>query len=70
MEDSEQLELARELIKESVSAIMEICGNSYANAWCEQWLQGAKKLGVYHGRTIGNIVELKDEWELYMEANQ
>jgi hypothetical protein len=53
----------------AVSTIFDGCGNSYANSYLEQWLRHAKALGAYHGRVIGNIVELKQEWEDWLDEN-
>lgn len=53
----------------AVSGIFDGCGNSYANAYTEQWLSHAKSLGAYHGRTIGNIRELEQEWEEWLDEN-
>lgn len=62
-------EVARVLLIHAVSTIFDGCGNSYACAYTEQWLRHAKALGVYHGRVIGNIVELKQEWEDWLDEN-
>lgn len=57
------------IIAHSVELILNNCGNSYANAYTEQWLIIAKEAGAYHGRTIGKIHELKEEWELWCHEN-
>ena len=62
-------ELARVLLMHAVSGIFDGCGNSYANAYTEQWLTHAKSLGAYHGRTIGVIRELEQEWEEWLDQN-
>jgi hypothetical protein len=62
-------ELARVLLMHAVSGILDGCGNSYANAYTEQWLTHAKELGAYHGRTIGKIRELEQEWEEWLGEN-
>lgn len=62
-------ETARVLLMHAVSGVLDGCGNSYSNAYTERWLTKAKMLGAYHGRVIGNIVELKDEWEAWIDAH-
>lgn len=62
-------ELARVLLMHAVSEMLNGCGNSYANAYVEQWLSHAKSLGAYHGRTIGKIRDLKEEWEDWLDSN-
>jgi hypothetical protein len=62
-------ELARVLLMHAVDGILAGCGNSYANAYIEQWLTHAKALGAYHGRTIGMIRELEQEWEEWLDGN-
>lgn len=64
-----RLELARVLLMHAVSGVFDGCGNSYANAYTEQWLRHAKSLGAYHGRVIGNIRELEEEWEAWLDEN-
>lgn len=53
----------------AVDGILDACGNSYANAYTEHWLEHAKSLGAYHGKTIGRIVDLKQEWNDWLEEN-
>jgi hypothetical protein len=53
----------------AVDRILAGCGNSYANAYTEQWLRHAKSLGAYHGRVTGNIIDLKAEWEAWLDSN-
>lgn len=62
-------EMARVLLMHAVSAVLDGCGNSYSNAYTERWLTNAKMLGAYHGRVIGNITELKDEWEAWLDTH-
>jgi hypothetical protein len=57
------------LLMHAVDGILTGCGNSYANAYTEQWLTHAKALGAYHGRTIGVIRELEQEWEEWLDGN-
>lgn len=47
-----------DLVREAVPSMMRACGNSYANAWLEDWLTRAKKCGAYDGAVVGNIIEL------------
>ncbi len=63
------LQLARVLLVHAVSPIFDECGNSYANAYTEQWLRHAKSLGAYHGRAVGSIIELRQEWEDWLDKN-
>ena len=51
---------ARELVKQAVIPMMRECANSYANAWLEKWLTGARDIGAYTGATIGIISDLID----------
>lgn len=69
MKPKTDIQLAKILLMHAVDPMLENCGNSYANAYTEQWLHHAKQLGAYHGRTIGNIRELMDEWEVWLDAN-
>ena len=62
-------EIARILLMHAVGGIFQGCGNSYANAYTEKWLTHAKALGAYHGRVIGNILELEKEWEAWLDEN-
>jgi hypothetical protein len=62
-------ELARVLLMHAVGGIFDGCGNSYANSYTEKWLTHAKALGVYRGRVTGNIIELRQEWEEWLDAN-
>ena len=62
-------ELARVLLMHVVDGIFQGCGNSYANSYTEEWLTRAKELGAYHGRVIGRIHELQDEWGAWLDDN-
>lgn len=62
-------EIARILLMHAVGGIFQGCGNSYANAYTEKWLTHAKSVGAYHGRVIGVICELEEEWETWLDDN-
>lgn len=62
-------EVARILLMHAVGGIFDGCGNSYANSYTEKWLRHAKALGAYHGPVIGRILDLRLEWEEWLEAN-
>ena len=49
--------------------ILNGCGNSYANKYTEEWLIHAKSVGAYHGAVIGNIIDLRYQWQLWLEEN-
>ncbi len=68
-ESPDKLETARILLMHSVGGIFDGCGNSYANAYTEQWLTHAKALGAYHGNVVGKIIDLKAAWETYLNIN-
>jgi hypothetical protein len=61
--------IAKALLMHAVDGIFDGCGNSYANSYTEEWLTLAKELGAYHGRVIGRINELQDEWEAWLDKN-
>ncbi len=52
----------KKYIERTITLVMQACGNSYANAWCEQLLSIAKRAGVYRGKTTGSIYDLMNEW--------
>ena len=54
-------ELARILIANAVFAVLENCANTYVNAWTENWLAHARRLGAYQGELVGRCEDLKDE---------
>ena len=62
-------EKARIMLMHAVSTILDGCGNSYANPYTEMWLKHAKELGAYHGRTTGNKIDLKAEWQDWLDEN-
>lgn len=51
---------AAQYMRRTVDLVMQGCGNSYANAWCEKLLVIAKSFGAYNGATIGNIIDLRE----------
>jgi hypothetical protein len=59
----------RVLLMHAVRPMLNNCGNSYANAYTEQWLALAKKAGAYHGKTIGNIIDLLEDWQDWLDNN-
>jgi|GEM_PF-5930432 len=63
------MELAKKLLAHAVGYMMDGCGNSYVNAYMENWLNGAKRLGAYPSwmPTVGKIVERKEKWEEYLD---
>jgi hypothetical protein len=61
--------LAVAVIAHSVAAVLSECGNSYANRYTEEWLLAAKSLGAYHGRTVGKINDLREEWENWLDSS-
>ena len=61
--------MARVLLMHAVSTVLDGCGNSYANSYTEQWLTHAKNLGAYNGRVVGTIIDLRNEWEAWLDAN-
>jgi hypothetical protein len=62
-------DLARVLIMHAVDSILTTCGNSYVNAYTEQWLDWAKQLGAYHGPVIGTIKEVSEQWNDWLDEN-
>ena len=48
----------KNLIVEAIQPMFAACGNSYINAWLEDWLREAAKAGCYVGPFIGGIHEL------------
>lgn len=52
-------EKMRLFIFNAIFPILNSCGNSYSNAWCEHLLRIAKEANCYHGEVIGNINDLK-----------
>ena len=66
---AKQSDIARALIVHAVNHMMDGCGNSYADSYLEEWLRYAKELGAYHGRVVGTILELKQEWDDWLDEN-
>ena len=58
-----------EKIREAVSPMMSVCGNSYVNVWLEKWLTWARAVGAYHGPVTGSMREVEEQWELWLEEN-
>jgi len=46
------------LVVEAIQPMFAACGNSYINAWLEDWLRAAARSGCYVGPFVGNIHEL------------
>lgn len=61
--------LAKNLLMHAVSFVLDGCGNSYANAYVEDWLKNAKKFGAYHGKTVGKICDIQEEWDDWLDNN-
>jgi hypothetical protein len=62
-----QLGLAKILLMHAAYGVITGCGNSYVNAWAEQWLDHAASLGAYpkDGPFIGGrkeVIEAFGEW--------
>lgn len=53
----------------AINGILNTCGNSYSNAWCEHLLSIAKKYNAYSGKTIGSIADLKEHIDDDSELN-
>lgn len=62
-------DLARVLITHAVYSMLQTCGNSYVNAYTEQWLDWAKQLGAYHGPVIGTVKDVGMQWEDWLDEN-
>ena len=62
-------ELARRLLMHAVDAVICNCGNSYVNAWAEQWLDHAASLGAYpkEGPFIGARQEVREEFDAWLD---
>ena len=61
--------LAQKLLMHAVSYVLDGCGNSYINSYVEEWLKNAKKLGAYHGKTTGNVREINNDWNEWLDNN-
>lgn len=61
------MDLARILITHAVYPMLMNCGNSYVNAYTEQWLYWAQKLGAYQGPVLGSCKEVSEKWEQWLE---
>lgn len=57
------------LIAHAVDSMLTTCGNSYVNAYTEQWLDWAQRLGAYHGPVIGNCKAVSEKWEQWLAEN-
>lgn len=53
----------------AINGILNTCGNSYSNAWCEHLLTIAKEYDAYTGKTIGSIADLKEHIDDDSELN-
>ena len=65
-----ELDMARILIAHAVDAMLETCGNSYVNAYTEQWLDWAQIIGAYKGPVIGRCDEVSKTWNEWLEENE
>jgi len=63
------LSLEQRLLMYAVSGVLTGCGNSYANTCIKEWLTGACEVGAYHGPTTGNVNELQDLWQAWLDRN-
>lgn len=59
-----------DLIRQAVSPMMEACGNSYSNAWLEEWLTKARELGAYEGEVTGEIHDLQNAWSVVCDKRE
>jgi hypothetical protein len=59
----------KRLVMHAVYPVLQNCGNSYANAYTEQWLRKAKEIGAYHGEVIGDIADLLEGWQDWLDKN-
>lgn len=57
----------RRYIEDTVALVLQECGNSYANAWCQRLLETAQAAGVYTGAVTGNIYDLMNEWQVELQ---
>ena len=64
------MEEIRYFMWSSINGILNTCGNSYSNAWCEHLLTIAKKYGAYSGKTIGSIADLKEHIDDNQKLNE
>ncbi len=60
----------RRYIEDTVALVLQECGNSYANAWCQRLLETAQAAGVYTGAVTGNIYDLMNEWQVELKDRQ
>jgi hypothetical protein len=61
--------IEQKLIMHAVDAMFTNCGNSYVDAYLEQWLRLAHAAGSYHGPFVGEIREVEEKWEEWLDAN-
>lgn len=59
----------KRLVMHAVYPVLQNCGNSYSNSYTEQWLRKAKEIGAYHGEVIGDIADLLDDWQDWLDKN-
>ena len=57
----------RRYIEDTVALVLQECGNSYANTWCQRLLETAQAAGVYTGAVTGNIYDLMNEWQVELQ---
>ncbi len=55
------------LIMLAVKPMLRNCANSYVNAYTQAWLEAAKSIGAYQGRTTGIVTEIMEEWNEWYE---
>lgn len=54
---------AEQMIANAIAPMFAACGNSYINAWLQEWLESAKAMGVYEGPVTGTIAAIEvDVW--------
>ncbi len=49
----------RDLVKKAALGVIKNSGNSYVDAWTQQWLESAKRLGCYSGEVVGMVDDLQ-----------
>ena len=60
----------RNLLITAIRPMFNACGNSYINAWLEDWLRTIAPVTGYPGPFTGNIVEVMPDVNEWVDANQ
>ncbi len=64
------LALAKILIRNAVSYVLQGNPNSYITARNEDWLAHARNLGAYQGPVIGNLLDVVARWDEVLENEE